>query len=121
MVYLKQLALAALILMSGVTNAFAVNAWCAQVKHGIPDDFLNVRTGPGIEYQIIDKIYPGDAVAVSTARCGLDNFEKTLCAGQSSDWRFLELKLSPSLELSAGAVYHGWVNSIYLVEAPCRD
>jgi len=95
--------------------------WCAQVKHGIPDDFLNVRTGPGIEYQIIDKIYPGDAVAVSTARCGLDNFEKTLCAGQSSDWRFLELKLSPSLELAAGTVYHGWVNSIYLVEAPCRD
>jgi hypothetical protein len=100
--------------------AFASSTWCAVVNHGIPDDYLNVRFGPGVEYEIIERIYPGDTVGVSAARCGLDAFGKTLCTGASSDWRFLELKLADG-SLTGAAQYHGWINSIYVTEVPCGE
>jgi hypothetical protein len=109
------------LLLAGAAPGASAAAWCATVTDNIPDDYLNVRKGPGIEYAIIEQIYPGDAVSVSDARCGLDEFGVTLCTGVSSDWRMLQQRLGSDMSLSGGTNYFGWVNTIYLTEMPCLE
>ena len=118
---LKLAALVVTLSLCVTTSSFGQSVWCGVVKDGIPDDYLNVRTGPGVEYSIIERIFPGDAVGVSTARCGLDTYGMTLCTGATSDWRFLERKFSGEPAAANAAEYSGWVNSIYLTETPCLN
>jgi len=116
---MKLIIIAAAAFMNLTQSATASNIWCGVVNAGIPGEYLNIRTGPGIEYSISEKIYPGNNVGVSTARCGLDAFDNTLCVGLSSDWVFLEQRFSGAAKAANATEYKGWVNGIYLSQTPC--
>ena len=80
-----------------------------------PDGFVNIRQGPGVNYEILGKVLPSHFLWIGTEECR-DDFGKMLC---SRSWVFVESvqaigTLSPS-------PLKGWIKESLVRAVACPD
>lgn len=111
--YLRLLTLSASLLVCSLT--YGTGDWCATpIKTS--DGFLNLRSGPGVNFQILGQVHNGDVLLIDTGQCR-DDFG-TLQCDESGRWVFVQsvdgLKESSSNQ-------KGWVSSRYITSVLCND
>jgi hypothetical protein len=90
---------------------FATEIGCAVVLK-TPDGFVNLREGPGTQYKVIAKLYPGDFIYVGTELCDAGR-----CTDERHSWGHV-VEIPRLKNLGANI---GWVNSSFIQLADCPE
>ena len=94
-------------------EALATADACA-VTLKTPDGFLNLREGPGTEYEIVSKLYPGDNISVDSGMC--DNINgQSICTDGS--WTRIRDEIATNDGIKM--VTRGWVATKYIRTTDC--
>ncbi len=104
--------LVAVIFLPQSSSATAI--FCA-VSERTNDGFVSVRSGPGVDYEVLGKIFAGDFLYVGTERCRED-FGSIHCSNDGK-WVFVEdaLRNSKSIKLK------GWAKNSLIRQITCPD
>ena len=111
-----RIATIALIVALSPRTAFATQDACAVVTR-TPDGFLNLRSGPGANFEILAELYPGDRLWVDKARC--QTFGDTNACDTARRWTHVTSVRRMDATRSNGFT-RGWVSSRYVVWFACE-
>ena len=92
---------------------------CA-VTEMTPDGFVALRSGPGVSFQLIRKIFPTDGMYGEFTECGKSAGSKPPVCDQSGNWLYVA-KVCPLPGCSmTGERYEGWVSRKFIRFVGCE-
>ena len=95
------------------TQIYATGDWCGTpIKTS--DGFVNLRAGPGTQYNVTGQVHYGDILLLDTAQCR-DDFGSLLC-DNSKKWVFVQ---SVDRLRTQEPDQKGWINSHYVTQIAC--
>jgi hypothetical protein len=92
----------------------ATETFCA-VTEKTSDGFVSIRSGPGIDYNVLGKVYPLDFLYVGTERCRND-FGQALFS-EDGRWVFVE----QVHRQSKAFILKGWIKNSLIRQVTCPD
>ena len=96
--------------------AFGTHTFCA-VTEKTADGFVNLRGGPGPQYEILGRVFPSDFLGVATEPCRSD-FGQTLC-DLKGQWVFVEAVYR--LSARNDSTLKGWIKNSLIRQIACGD